>query len=110
MVESKVPEVRKEFANVIQYRYDYSSPYLKIFTNNQPSRGRTSATVSFPTELPKAYTKILPISNEKKKDLQQMCNSGIIPNELHSWYLNLPSNATQRNRLPEPSLSEDESE
>jgi hypothetical protein len=63
----------KALPNVIQYRYDYSSQYHTIV--HQPKRIKTAPTVSFPQELATSYSKLLPITIGKKKDLQEMCRN-----------------------------------
>ncbi|MEW8548305.1 MAG: hypothetical protein AB2693_32780 [Candidatus Thiodiazotropha sp.] len=51
----------------------------------------------------------LPISAAKKKDLLQMCRTGVIPPEFHHFYESLPSSSSVPDKLGEPDTIEDES-
>nr|CAD7433706.1 unnamed protein product [Timema monikensis] len=44
------------------------------------------------------------VLQEKYNDLKNLCNSGVIPNEFHHWYLSLPYSRKVKNRNPEPSV------
>lgn len=54
---------------------------------------------------PKLYKEKLPISLAKKKDLISLCDSGIIPDEFHSYYQSLPAARNLKDKLP---LEDDE--
>ena len=57
--------------------------------------------------VPFKYQKKLPISSAKKRDLMNLCKSGIIPPEFHEFYKSLPSSNNTNDRLPEPDAMED---
>jgi len=48
----------------------------------------------------------LEVSCAKKTDLLSLCNSGVIPEDLHHFYKLIPTNKTIRDCLPEPDLEE----
>lgn len=89
----KCLKFEKAHPNAIFYRYDHSSEYKKIDIIQQRSR-RNRITQN--VELKQAYNAVLPISMQKKNDLVKLCRSGLIPDELHDWYKNLPVNGSLR--------------
>ena len=60
-------------------------------------------------ELKPAYKTMIPISEAKKADNVKLAGAGHIPEEVVSWYKNLPFNKrfTQAERLPKPNFDED---
>ena len=60
--------------------------------------------------LTRKYQKKIPISAAKKKDLMQLCKSGVIPVEYHEYYKSLPSSNSSKDTLPEPDVMEDTSD
>lgn len=59
-------------------------------------------------ELNCLYSKPLPISHEKKKDLLKLCEKNVIPDVFHNFYKNLPSIPLKKDKAPE--LGESDSE
>lgn len=57
--------------------------------------------------LKKAYSKKLPITKLKKRDLLKMCTEKNIPAELHPWYNSLPDKDGP-DYLPEDEISDSE--
>ena len=53
------------------------------------------------------YNAKLPISSAKKKDLLSLCESGIIPEDLHGYYRSLPVVANMKELLPLPDDADD---
>ena len=98
----KCLKYEKSKPNCFQYRYDFTTPHINVFTKG---RGRQ---FSMPTEINKAYSTLLPISQAKKNDLERLCTLGIIPIEVQEWYYNLPVSQTARDVAPES--GEDDSE
>ncbi|XP_063225537.1 uncharacterized protein LOC134532706 [Bacillus rossius redtenbacheri] len=89
----------KEAPWVLQYKYEHSGEYQAI---RVLGKGRAAC----PKQLLKAYSNPLPISVAKKNDLQKLCRSGIIPEELHGWYNNLPTSDTITDILPGPAVED----
>ncbi|CAG4939067.1 unnamed protein product [Parnassius apollo] len=58
-------------------------------------------------KMPPAYSSPLPISEAKKKDLNNLCAKGIIPQELHLWYQSLPTSKDVVDRILEPDVTEE---
>lgn len=111
----------KKRPNIVQYRYDFVSDYKEldvlkketpIVFNTKNLRKRkheeTESVFDYNSYcLKKAYTRKLPITKSKKKDLIKMCNERIIPAELHHWYNNLPDKEGP-DYLPEEEISDTE--
>ena len=53
------------------------------------------------------YHAKLPVSEEKKKDLLQLCADGTTPVEYHDYYKCLPTSWIEKEKLPEPDIEED---
>lgn len=47
------------------------------------------------------YSKPLPISQEKKKDLLKLCVKNVIPDAFHNFYKSLPSIPLKKDIAPE---------
>jgi hypothetical protein len=56
------------------------------------------------------YTSRIGISRAKKNDLLSLLRSKIIPDHYTDFYVNLPVNLAEKDRLPEPSMDEVELE
>lgn len=59
-----------------------------------------------------AYTQRIPISQEKRLDLMNLCKptkerASLIPECFHQFYASLPSAASKRNVAPEPGVGSD---
>ena len=82
---------------------------IRNFKVSGSKRGRN--TDASPSDvLPRRYTSKLPISSAKKKDLRNLCKSGVIPSEYHEFYKSLPFHQSVRDRLPEPDILESNSD
>ncbi len=68
----------------IEYKRDYSGGWKVIPVQGLRSVGRPEA---FPEQanMPKVYKHQLEISQQKKKDLVDLCKNGVIPEEYHGW-------------------------
>ena len=98
----KCLKYEKSKPNCFQYHYDFTTQHINVFTKG---RGRQ---FSMPTEINKAYSTLLPISQAKMNDLERLCTLGIIPIKVQEWYHNLPVSQTARDVAPES--GEDDSE
>ena len=58
-------------------------------------------------KLRKAYSGLIPISELKYNDLQNLCKKRIIPEMYHSFYNDLPHNGQITDRLNEPDENDD---
>ncbi|VDI81634.1 Hypothetical predicted protein [Mytilus galloprovincialis] len=59
-------------------------------------------------EIPKRFTAKQTVSAAKKKDLLNLCKTGVIPREYNSLYKGLQSDNKTPNILPDPDFEEDE--
>lgn len=71
---------------------------------------RCKLTSQCPVILLPAYTADLPVSSAKLRDLLSMCQDRTVPIEHHGFYQNLRAAATERDRIAEPSASDDEAD
>ena len=91
----------------IKYDFDEEFQEVKVYGTK---RGRSAETESVKIGgIPQKYKSKLPISAAKKKDLMQMCKTGVIPPEFHDFYEKLPSSSSAPDKLGEPDALEDES-
>ena len=56
------------------------------------------------------YKNRIPISSAKKNDLVSLCKSGIIPEEHHAYYMNLPSSQKSKDYVPTGNSDTEESD
>ena len=61
-------------------------------------------------EIPKRYSQRIPVSEVKKKDLNDLCDTLVIPERYHHFYRTMPSAKTTRDRLDEPDITEEDQE
>ena len=88
----------------ILYKYKFDEDFRKV-----PDRKIRSATqVETPPKAKQLYPGRLSISEEKKRDLLQLCSDGTIPSEYHEYYKGLPTTSVaEPEKLPEPDMEED---
>jgi hypothetical protein len=86
---------------IIEFRYDHHSEYNIL---NVCGRG----VFDIPSEIKKAYHKILPISEQKNQDLWKLCTSNNIPEEYHGWYAQLPVSKNAASNDFNEDISEEE--
>nr|CAI5870153.1 unnamed protein product [Callosobruchus analis] len=103
-LQVKCFKIEKSNPGIIKYRYGHSGAYLSI---NIVVKGRPTTSKSLTLKM--AYPVMLPISGQKYNDLKKLCNTGVIPEEYHHWYLSLPFSQSVRNKNPEPSIESDSS-
>ena len=94
-------QFRKSKPEHVYANYDFqnNSEFVAIATH-KPLRGRKSSDASPSYN----YTSKLPISAAKKNDLVNMCNSGIIPSEFHSYYNDMKSSKSVKDAEPESDI------
>ena len=90
----------------IKYDFEEEFQEIKVYGTK---RGRAAGAGTSKGGIPRKYDSKLPISAAKKKDLMQMCRTGVIPPEFHDFYESLPSNSSAPDKLGEPDTVEDES-
>ena len=86
----------------IFYKYDFDDLEFQVIICKSQTRARQPN-----IEPTKKYPSRLGISCAKKADLLSLCNSGIIPSDLHFLYENLPTSKSVLDCLPQPDLEED---
>lgn len=70
------------------------------------TRRKKNPEIEFPKELENLYLEALPISAAKKKDLINLCNTGVIPEEYHGWYKQLKSSTDAVDLIPDDPVSD----
>ena len=98
----------------VDVRYSMEDDWLSF--NIEPKARRTRRTQQpddndedlHHHQVPPAYSSRIPISENKKKDLNKMCKDGIIPETYHGFYEGLDSESLLRDELPEPDVLEDD--
>ncbi len=93
----------KDEPDTCQFKYDFDDAFqsIKMFGTK---RGRMLHKDT--AALPHKYPSKIPISAAKKRDLIQICKSGIIPSEYLEYYKSLPAHQSVCDRLPEPDVLE----
>ncbi|CAI6355322.1 unnamed protein product [Macrosiphum euphorbiae] len=90
-------EFRKDSPFIVGYKYDYFDEYKYIDVRSTKGSRRSGGNISMDDiVLKQLYTKALPISVEKKKDLINLCNKNVIPSIYHNFFFNLPSLSNKR--------------
>lgn len=99
---------RKDNPDMCFFKYDFDEEFqcLKLTGSK---RGRSMDVGPTSESMPRRYKSKIPISAAKKKDLVQLCKSGVIPSEFHEFYKNLPSQQSIPDRLPLPDVLESDS-
>lgn len=104
-LQMKVIEVRKKEPESIFVKYDFDKEYVEVSVSGRSKRSNTEAVQSFDV-LPRKYSSKRPISEAKKNDLISLCNTGIIREEYHHYYKNLPCVKDKIDNLPDPDANE----
>ena len=95
----------KERPGVFLVKYSYKDDEeFQCISAIQRRTGRNNHSLPdhVPNILPKAYATQQPISVAKKKDLLDLCKSGIIKAQFHNYYNNLVTSKESVDRLAEP--------
>ena len=100
---------QKESPNTCFIKYELDEEFQAIQLTGI-KRGRSTDVTSTSDKLPRRYHAKLPISAAKKKDLVDLCKSGIIPTEFHDYYKTLPALQNKADRLPSPDVLESDSD
>lgn len=82
----------------------------KIITRNRCETVNINNVNNYPVNLKKMYDHPQPISAAKKKDLLNLCRKGIIPEELHGWYENLPTSNNLTDKVPDIAVDESDND
>ena len=101
----KVKKVSKNFPDDMKVNYEQSDNFRNIQVS-RIGRGRPSMQPS----LRRKYSKRSPISQLKKRDLLDLCNSLVIPAMYRSFYEDMPTSKAQKDRLPVPDVLDEESD
>jgi hypothetical protein len=105
---------QKETPEVIAFKYSYKDDF-KFITLNSHRRGRNSTSSQAASNvqecipvIQRKYDTQLLLSAEKKRNLLQLCQKGIIPSDYHPYFNDLMSSDQIRNRLPSPDIEEED--
>ncbi|CAC5358594.1 POL5 [Mytilus coruscus] len=88
----------------ISFKHKFDDSFRKMRVTEKTRKGRPVNVM----EIPKRYTVKQTVSAAKKKDLLNLCKTGVIPSEYHSFYKGLPSDNKTPDILPDPDFEEDE--
>ena len=93
---------------LINYTFD-EKEFMHVDTMQMPTtrnKGRSSSWPTNDSEIDSCYMSRLPVSTQKKADLVNLCTKEIIPDEFHTYFVNLPSNTKCKDTVPEHSGDE----
>uniref|UniRef100_A0A915KUK3 Uncharacterized protein n=1 Tax=Romanomermis culicivorax TaxID=13658 RepID=A0A915KUK3_ROMCU len=82
----KIKQLKYFPSGAIEFKYDHEQENHTMKTEMRKRRGRQSGSSSWP----KLYAAKLPISQAKKKDLENLCDMRLIPEEYQLFIKNLP--------------------
>lgn len=99
---------QKDIPDTCFIKYEYGEEFQSIKVTG--SKRGCGLDVPPNDPRPTRYMSKLPISAAKKKDLLNLCKSGVIPSEFHNFYKCLPSQQSVKDRLPEPDILENNSD
>ena len=85
------------------FKYNFDDEFRVLKVAGTIKRGRTAE----PQELTRKYTARQQISAAKKKDLVNLCKSGVIPSEYHEFYKLLPSSSNISDKLADTDAEEE---
>lgn len=101
----KIKVMRYEKSKPGRILFNYSD--LAYHTLRVNTRGRPS---EMPKQLTPLYKGLIPITEKKKDSLMKLVKANNIPSEYHNWYKSLPVDSKKKNKAPEPTLSESDSD
>ena len=76
--------VKSHDSDAVYFKYRMPDQFRQLKIRGSSRRGRPH---KMTTTLPVLYTNRLDISEAKKKDLLDLCHSGVIPRQHHDYYL-----------------------
>ena len=85
--------------DTMYFKYDFDASDYNQLCLTTPSARRRQPPLS--QIIKPRYTEKLPISEAKKRDLMSLCQPGVIPEDHHPFYTNLPTMSSQVDRLEE---------
>ena len=97
-------QVRREEPRSLFVNYSFDETSFQEIKVQSSTRGRPTQEmdgISF------AYSSKLRISSQKKKDLVNLCDKGIIPQEFHSYYSSLQVSSAKKDKIPSPGSDEE---
>nr|XP_053600103.1 uncharacterized protein LOC128669360 isoform X1 [Plodia interpunctella] len=97
--------IEKTEPNIILYKYDLKSDYMKLNTLVQTRRNKKIIIATNNDALKPLYSGSLPIPEAKYNDLIYLCEAGHIPKQYHSFFKNL-----KRTQIENFDLGSDEDE
>ncbi|KAF0305154.1 hypothetical protein FJT64_023188 [Amphibalanus amphitrite] len=92
----------------VNVEIDYNNQEKSIRIQAGRGRGRHPGDTSPAIEPKQLYSKRLPISAEKYRDLIKLCDDGNIPEPFQAEYRSLPHSARQEDILPESDIDDPE--
>ena len=102
-----------KFRNIVWFRYEKAHPDTVFFKYsmedsvfNSFSKNKQTRKASV-IHVKKKYNKKIPISSAKKKDLIDLCKSGVIPEEFWPFYERLETDQNITDRLQEADVVEE---
>lgn len=98
----------KQYPNSIFYKYNFIDGYTEIDVNFVKRSSRKNKETDI--QIAQLYSKRLPISKAKKKDLLKLCDKNIIPHQLQKWYQDLPCAENVVDSTAEPGVEDSDVE
>ena len=99
----------KKSPTQLLYKTDFDQPEFSVLNQNRTNkRGRIAKQQNPNASLTQAYKKKFEISAAKREDLLGLCRAGVIPNEFHQFYFDIPAATRVRDKLPGPNIDEDD--
>ena len=99
----------KKSPTQLLYKTDFDQPEFSVLNQNRTNkRGRVAKQQNPNASLTPAYKKKFEISAAKREDLLGLCRAGVIPNEFHQFYFDIPAATRVRDKLPGPNIDEDD--
>ena len=97
--------VVKSDSDAVYFKYRMPDQFCQLKIRGSSRRGHPH---KMTTTLPVLYTNRLNISEVKKKDLLDLCHSGVIPRQHHDYYFSLPSSSAATDCLADVDITEEQ--
>ncbi|CAG9773465.1 unnamed protein product [Ceutorhynchus assimilis] len=107
-LEVKAFKYDKQYPNSIFYKYNFIDGYTEIDVNFVKRSCRKNKETDI--QIAQQYSKRLPISKAKKKELLKLCDKNIIPHQLQKWYQDLPCAENVVDSTAEPGVEDSDVE
>ena len=104
-IKIKWIRVVKSDTDAVYFKYRMPDQFRQLKIRGSSRSGRPH---KMTTTFPVLYTSRLNISEAKKKDLLDLCHSGVIPRRHHDYYFNLPGSSAATDCLADVDITEEQ--